>query len=253
MIELVDIKKSFGDTEVLKGISATFNKGETSLIIGKSGAGKSVLLKCMVGLFEPTGGEILYNDRKFRDLDDEHKRELRTEIGMLFQGNALFDSMTVEENIKFPLDMFSDMSESEKMDRVNFCLDRVNLVDTNDKFPSEISGGMQKRVGIARAIVMKPKYLFCDEPNSGLDPQTSMVIDDLIKEITQEYDITTVINTHDMNSVTSIGDYVLFLHDGLKNWEGNRHEIFTTDNQEVTDFIFASEFLKKVRKQYKED
>ena len=253
MIELVDIKKSFGDTEVLKGISATFNKGETSLIIGKSGAGKSVLLKCMVGLFEPTGGEILYNDRKFRDLDDEHKRELRTEIGMLFQGNALFDSMTVEENIKFPLDMFSDMSESEKMDRVNFCLDRVNLVDTNDKFPSEISGGMQKRVGIARAIVMKPKYLFCDEPNSGLDPQTSMVIDDLIREITQEYDITTVINTHDMNSVTSIGDYVLFLHDGLKNWEGNRHEIFTTDNQEVTDFIFASEFLKKVRKQYKED
>lgn len=251
MIELVDVKKSFGDVEVLKGISATFKPGETSLIIGKSGAGKSVLLKCMVGLFEPTNGSILYNERKFSGLDDEQKRELRTEIGMLFQGNALFDSMTVEENIKFPLDMFSNKSEEEKLERVNFCLNRVALEDANKKYPSEISGGMQKRVGIARAIVMNPKYLFCDEPNSGLDPQTSMVIDDLIKEITTEYDITTVINTHDMNSVTSIGDYVLFLHNGYKEWEGDRNQIFTTDNEEVTDFIFASEFLKQVRKQHK--
>lgn len=251
MIELQEVKKSFGEVEVLKGISATFEPGKTSLIIGKSGAGKSVLLKCMVGLFEPTDGAILYNDRKFSNLDDDQKRELRTEIGMLFQGNALFDSMTVEENIRFPLDMFSDKSDAEKLERVNFCLERVDLQDANHKYPSEISGGMQKRVGIARAIVMNPKYLFCDEPNSGLDPQTSMIIDDLIKEITTEYDITTVINTHDMNSVTSIGDYVLFLHNGHKHWEGDRSQIFTTENDEVADFIFASEFLKEVRKQHK--
>lgn len=251
MIKLENVKKSFGEVEVLKGISATFSPGNTSLIIGKSGAGKSVLLKCMVGLLTPTSGSILYNDRNFGDLNDDQKRELRTEIGMLFQGNALFDSMTVEENVRFPLDMFSSKSKEEKLDRVNFCLERVKLNKVNNKYPSEISGGMQKRVGIARAIVMNPKYLLCDEPNSGLDPQTSMVIDDLIKEITDEYNITTVINTHDMNSVTSIGDYVLFLHNGFKHWEGDRTQIFSTDNQEVTDFIFASEFLKKVRKQHK--
>lgn len=251
MIELVDVKKSFGQNKVLKGISAKFEAGKTNLIIGRSGAGKSVLLKCMVGLFTPTSGQILYDKRSIVDLDEDQKRTLRTEMGMLFQGTALFDSMTVEENIKFPLDMFSKMSESEKIDRVNFCLKRVNLTGSNKKYPSEISGGMQKRVGIARAIVMNPKYLFCDEPNSGLDPQTSMVIDDLIKEITQEYNIVTIINTHDMNSVTSIGDYVLFLHFGLKNWEGNREKIFTTENEDVTNFIFASEFLKQVRKQYK--
>ncbi|MBX2846253.1 MAG: ATP-binding cassette domain-containing protein [Saprospiraceae bacterium] len=251
MIELVDVHKSFGEQKVLKGISAKFEPGKTSLIIGKSGAGKSVLLKCMVGLFEPTDGEILYNDRAFHKLSEDEKREIRTELGMLFQGTALFDSMTVEQNIKFPLDMFSNMSNAEKLDRVNFCLKRVNLENVNHKYPSEISGGMQKRVGIARAIVLNPKYLFCDEPNSGLDPQTSMVIDDLIKELTEEYNMTTVINTHDMNSVTSIGDYVLFLHQGYKNWEGDRNQIFTTDNQEVTDFIFASEFLKQVRKLHK--
>jgi len=251
MIELKDVFKSFGDVEVLKGISAKFEAGKTNLIIGKSGAGKSVLIKCMVGLFEPTNGKILYDGREFHKLGAEEKREIRTELGMLFQGTALFDSMTVQENIKFPLDMFSKMTEEEKLERVNFCLQRVKLENVNMRYPSEISGGMQKRVGIARAIVLNPKYLFCDEPNSGLDPQTSMVIDDLIKELTEEYNMTTIINTHDMNSVTSIGDYVLFLHQGLKNWEGDREAIFTTDNQEVTDFIFASEFLKKVRKLHK--
>ncbi len=250
MIRLKQIKKSFGDSHILKGISAEFQTGQTSLIIGRSGAGKSVLLKCMVGLFEPDEGSIYYNDKHFGDLDEQERRELRTEMGMLFQGNALFDSLTVEENVKFPLDMFTDQSEEEKLERVNFCLKRVSLNNVNQLYPSEISGGMQKRVGIARAIVLNPKFLFCDEPNSGLDPQTSMVIDDLIKEITDEYQMTTIINTHDMNSVTSIGDYVLFLHQGLKEWEGDRTQIFTTDNQEVTDFIFASEFLKKVRKQY---
>ncbi len=247
MITLKDVHKSFGENHVLKGISGQFEAGKTSLIIGKSGAGKSVLLKCMVGLFEPDQGEILYDGRNFHHLDEDQKREIRTELGMLFQGTALFDSMTVEQNVKFPLDMFSNKNEAEKVDRVNEVLNRVNLVNTNHKYPSEISGGMQKRVGIARSIVLNPKYLFCDEPNSGLDPQTSMVIDDLIKEITIEFNMVTVINTHDMNSVTSIGDYVIFLHDGYKNWEGDRHEIFTTNNEDVTDFIFASEFLKHVR------
>jgi len=251
MIEVENVHKSFGDNHVLKGISAKFKPGETSLIIGKSGAGKSVLLKCMVGLFGIDEGQITYSDRPIGEMDDDQKRDLRTEMGMLFQGNALFDSMTVEENVKFPLDMFTDKSEAEKLDRVNFCLSRVKLENVNDLLPSEISGGMQKRVGIARAIVLNPKYLFCDEPNSGLDPQTSMVIDDLIKEITNEYNITTVINTHDMNSVTSIGEYVLFLHNGHKNWEGDRTQIFETNSEEVTEFIFASEFLKQVRKQYK--
>ncbi len=250
MIRLENVKKSFGNKDVLKGIDAEFKTGDTSLIIGRSGAGKSVLLKCMVGLFVPDSGSIFYDHKQLNKLDEDEKRELRTEMGMLFQGNALFDSMTVQENVKFPLDMFSNMSEEEKLDRVNFCLQRVNLVNVNSLYPSEISGGMQKRVGIARAIVLNPKFLFCDEPNSGLDPQTSMVIDDLIKEITDEYQMTTVINTHDMNSVTSIGDYVLFLHNGYKEWEGDRTQIFTTDNKEVTDFIFASEFLKEVRKQY---
>jgi len=253
MIEIKDIQKSFGDNHVLKGISAQFKPGQTSLIIGKSGAGKSVLLKCVVGLITPDEGEILFDNRNFGSMDESDKRDIRTELGMLFQGTALFDSMTVEENIRFPLDMFSKMSPSEKLDRVNFCLNRVRLENVNSKYPSEISGGMQKRVGIARAIVLNPKYLLCDEPNSGLDPQTSMVIDDLIKELTVEYNMTTVINTHDMNSVTSIGDYVLFLHQGKKNWEGDRTEIFETKNNEVTDFIFASEFLKNVRRIHLEE
>ncbi len=247
MIEIKDIHKSFGENEVLKGISGKFEAGITNLIIGGSGSGKTTLLKCMIGLHQPEEGEVFYDGREFTRLNFEERIEVRKEIGMLFQGSALFDSMTVEENIMFPLNMFTDQSRSEKLDRVNFCLDRVNLKDKNKLFPAELSGGMKKRVGIARAIAMNPKYLFCDEPNSGLDPKTSIVIDELIKEITEEYNTTTVVVTHDMNSVMGIGDYILFLHEGKKFWEGSNKEISKTDIAELNDFVFASRFMKAAK------
>lgn len=247
MIEIKDIRKTFGQQEVLKGISAVFETGKCNLIIGKSGSGKTVTLKCMVGLFEPDSGTIEYDGRNITAMNFKERKVIRREIGMLFQGTALFDSMSVEENVRFPLDMFTDKTPEEKQERVNFCLRRVNMDNTNKKYPGELSGGMKKRVGIARAIVMNPKYLFCDEPNSGLDPKTSLVIDHLIREITQEYNITTVVNTHDMNSVMGIGDKVIFLHNGLKYWEGTNKEILKTTEGELFDFIFASEFLKDLR------
>lgn len=247
MIEIIDIKKNFGSQQVLKGITATFEAGKCNLIIGKSGSGKTVTLKCIVGLFEPDEGDILFDGRNITKMDFNERKVIRRELGMLFQGTALFDSMTVEENIRFPLDMFTNMTVPEKMERVNFCLGRVNMTGTNKKFPGELSGGMKKRVGIARAIVMNPKYLFVDEPNSGLDPKTSLVIDELIKEITIEYNMTTVINTHDMNSVMGIGDKVLFLHEGRKYWEGTNKEILQITDGELFDFIFASDFLKDLR------
>lgn len=244
MIELVDIRKSFGQQEVLKGISAKFSPGKVNMIIGASGSGKSVLMKTMVGLFEPTSGNVLFDGQDFSSLSKEDKKPIREKIGMLFQSAALFSSMTVEQNVMLPLRMFSRSSQSEMLDRVNFVLERVGLAGNNSKFPSEISGGMQKRVGIARAIVLNPSYLFCDEPNSGLDPLTSIKIDQLILEITQEYNITTVINTHDMNSVMEIGDYILFAHKGEKCWEGNKEDILKSDNPILNQFVFASEFLR---------
>jgi phospholipid/cholesterol/gamma-HCH transport system ATP-binding protein len=250
MIELLDIRKKFGGQEVLKGISAQFQPGQTSLIIGTSGSGKTVTLKCMVGLIEVDSGAIMYDGKNFSAMSNEERIEIRKDIGMLFQGGALFDSMTIEENVMFPLNMFSKMTQAEKQKRVDECLDRVNLSGKNKLHPSEISGGMKKRVGIARAIVMKPKFLFCDEPNSGLDPKTSLVIDKLIREITVDLNMTTVINTHDMNSVMDIGDHIIFLWQGLKNWEGNKQEVLHSGNKELDDFIFASEFLKKVRENY---
>ncbi len=245
MIEVRNIIKSFDQNHVLKDISATFKPGKTNLIIGASGSGKTVFLKCMVGLFEVDAGAILYDERNFSELGPKQRKEIRKEIGMLFQGNALFDSMSVEENVIFPLNMFTKMNQKEKLERVNFCLERVNLKGVNKLFPSEISGGMQKRVGIARAIVQNPKYLFCDEPNSGLDPKTAILIDNLIKEITVEYNITTIVNTHDMNSVMEIGDHIVHLHNGEKNWEGSNKEVLTSSNKELHGFIFASDFLKE--------
>ena len=253
MIEVNDIHKSFDGTHILKGVTTSFQKGKTNLIIGQSGSGKTVFLKCLLGLFTPEEGTISYNGQVYTELTDEQKRDLRQEMGMVFQGSALFDSMTVEGNVKFPLEMFTKQSKSEMQDRADFVLKRVNLVDAHHKYPSEISGGMQKRVAIARAIVMNPKYLFCDEPNSGLDPKTAIVIDNLIKEITEEYDITTIINTHDMNSVMEIGEKILFLKDGLKAWEGTNKEIFKTDNETVTDFVYSSDLFKKVRQMYIEE
>ena len=253
MIVVEDIHKSFGDNHVLKGISTTFDKGKTNLIIGQSGSGKTVFLKCLLGLFEPDEGQICYNGQYYSELSTKERRDLRQEMGMVFQGSALFDSMTVEGNVMFPLDMFTTQSKSEMQDRVDFVLKRVNLIDAHKKYPAEISGGMQKRVAIARAIVMNPKYLFCDEPNSGLDPKTAILIDNLIHEITQEYDITTVINTHDMNSVMEIGEKIIFLKNGYKEWEGTNKEIFKTDNQAVTDFVYSSELFKKVRQMYIEE
>jgi len=247
VIEIKNIKKNFGDHQVLKGISATFDTGKCNLIIGKSGSGKTVTLKCMVGLLEPDEGYILFDGRNITEMAFIERKDVRKEIGMLFQGTALFDSLSVEENVRFPLDMFTKMSLEEKVQRVNFCLDRVNLKNTNKKYPGELSGGMKKRAGLARAIVMNPKYLFCDEPNSGLDPKTSIVIDHLIREITEEYNITTVVNTHDMNSVMGIGDKVVFLHEGLKYWEGTNKEILSITDGELFDFIFASDFLKDLR------
>ncbi|MCW3104707.1 MAG: transporter ATP-binding protein [Bacteroidetes bacterium] len=220
------------------------------MIIGESGSGKTTLLKCMVGLNEINNGQILYDGRSFTELDFKEKKDIRKEIGMLFQGGALFDSKTVEENVVFPLSMFTDLSESEKRDRANFCLQRVNLSNANNLFPSEISGGMKKRVAIARAIAVQPKYLFCDEPNSGLDPKTSIVIDNLIKEITEEYNITTVVITHDMNSVIEIGDHIMFIYKGNKHWEGSKHEILKTDNPEVCDFVYATQFMKDLKTKF---
>jgi len=247
MIEIKDVNKSFGEKQILKGVSAVMETGKTNLIIGTSGSGKTVLQKCMVGLFEVDGGEILYDGKSFTTMPEDERKELRQQIGMLFQGSALFDSMTVEQNVKFPLDMFTKWDHKKKIDRVNEVLERVNLKDTNKKFPAEVSGGMKKRVGIARAIVLNPKYLFCDEPNSGLDPQTSMVIDLLIKEITEEYNMTTVINTHDMNSVMEIGENILYMFEGEKEWIGNNKEIIFSKNKRLNEFIFASEFLRDAK------
>ncbi len=247
MIEVTNLYKEFGGTPVLKGISAKFENGKTSLVIGTSGSGKTVFLKCMLGLLQPDNGDICYDGRHYEEMSGGEKRNLKKEIGMVFQGSALFDSSTVEENIMFPLKMFTDMPYDEKLDRVNFVLNRVNLENSNNKFPAEISGGMQKRVAIARAIVMNPKYLFCDEPNSGLDPKTSIVIDNLIQEITDEYDMTTVINSHDMNSVMEIGEKIIFLKNGIKEWEGTSNDVFRTNNEAITDFVYSSNLFKKVR------
>jgi len=247
MIEVKNIYKSFNDFQVLKDINVVFEKGKTNLIIGQSGSGKTVLLKSIVGLHEVDNGDIIYDGTVFNHLDFKEKKEMRKQIGMLFQGSALFDSATVEENVMFPLNMFTHMSHEEKCERANECLKRVNIVNANKLFPSEISGGMQKRVAIARAIALNPKYLFCDEPNSGLDPQTAILIDNLIKEITIEYNMTTIVNTHDMNSVMENGDKVIFIYKGEKWWEGTRDDIFDSDNQQLNDFIFASKLSQKIR------
>lgn len=247
MIEVKNIKKSFSGKTVIEDVSCVMNAGQCNLIIGSSGSGKTVFMKCLVGLFTPDSGDILYSGKNFTQMNTEQKKEIRKEIGMLFQGSALFSSMTVEENIIFPLDMFTDWNRKKKLDRVNEVLERVNLKGSNKKFPAEISGGMMKRVGIARAIVLNPKYLFVDEPNSGLDPQTSGLIDELIKDITTEYNITTVINTHDMNSVMEIGDHIIYMYQGNKEWEGNNKEIIFSKNERLNDFIFASEFLKDAK------
>ena len=248
MIEVKNINKSFKDQQVLFDVSAKFEKGKVNLIIGQSGQGKSVLAKCMVGLHEIDGGEILYDGNDFISMDREDKSALREEIGMLFQGAALFDSLTAEENVMFPLSMFTNMTKKEMQMRVDFCLERVNLHEKNKLYPSECSGGMQKRIGIARAIAMNPKYLFCDEPNSGLDPITSIRIDALIKDITYDLNITTVVITHDLNSVIEIGDNVLFIYKGQNWWQGNRESILLSDNKEVNQFVFASEFMKEIQK-----
>lgn len=254
MIEVKDVVKSFGDHTVLKGITTTFETGKTNLIIGQSGSGKTVLLKSLLGIHRPDSGAILYDGRRYWQMTEDEKRDLRTEIGMVFQGSALFDSMTVAQNVGFPLQMFSNKTKAEIKDRVDEVIARVNLIDAHHKKPSEISGGMQKRVAIARAIVNNPKYLFCDEPNSGLDPKTSTVIDNLIQEITHEYSITTVINTHDMNSVMEIGEKIVFLKEGVLAWEGTKKEIFKTDNAAIVDFVYSSNLFKKVRKaQLRED
>src|SRR6478735_7413556 len=247
MIEIKNIKKSFGDKVILEDISGVLETGKCNLIIGSSGSGKTVLTKCIVGLFRPDRGEILYDGKNMLEMDREERTALRQQIGMLFQGSALFDSMTVEQNIVFTLDMFANISYRDKLRRVNEVLEKVELQGSNKKYPAEISGGMKKRVGIARAIVLNPKYLFCDEPNSGLDPQTSLVIDLLIKELTLEFNITTVINTHDMNSVMEIGDKIIYMYQGNKEWEGNNKEIIFSKNQLLNDFIFASEFLKDAK------
>lgn len=248
MIEIKNVYKSFEGKNVLNDISATFQSGKTNLIIGQSGSGKTVLMKSIIGLHPIDSGQILYDSRNIPDMPFSKIRKLRQEVGMLFQGSALFDSLTVAQNVMFPLEMFSNMTQKEIEERMNFCLSRVNLdVNTYTLYPSEISGGMQKRAAIARAIALNPRYLFCDEPNSGLDPFTSLVIDRLIKEITEEYDITTIVNTHDMNSVMEIGDNILFIKGGKKEWEGSRHQIFDSNNASLNDFVFASDLFKKVK------
>ena len=250
MIAVKDLHKGFGDLKVLKGISTTFHPGETSLIIGQSGSGKTVLLKCLLGLFDYQEGSIAYDEKIFLTLTGNEKRTLRSQIGMVFQGGALFDSLSIAENVMFPLKMFTKQSRSEMEDRVNSALKRVNLENAHHKMPSEASGGMQKRVAIARAIVNNPKYLFCDEPNSGLDPKTAIVIDNLIQEITKEYDIVTVINSHDMNSVMEIGEKIVFLKNGVKAWEGSNKDIFKTENEAIVNFVYSSNLFKKVREAY---
>lgn len=247
MIRVEDISKSFGDLDVLRNISLVFEPGLTNLIIGRSGAGKTVLLKIFVGLLKPDQGKVWYDDIDFFSLDRRQMRAIRMQVGMLFQGSALFDSMSVEQNISFPMDMFTNKTRKEKTDRVNFCLEHVELEGINQKYPSEISGGMQKRVGIARAIVLNPKYLFCDEPNSGLDPKTAILIDELINKLTKEFNMTTVINTHDMNSVMAIGETIALLHEGELAWQGNKEEVFTSTDATLQNFVFASPFLQKIR------
>ena len=247
MIRINNLSKSFNGHQVLKDISIVFEPGTTNLIIGQSGSGKTVLLKSIVGLHNIDEGEIWYDDILFNKLDFISKKEIRKEIGMLFQGSALFDSLTVEQNVRFPLDMFTDKSPEEKTDRVNFCLNRVNIKNANRLYPAELSGGMRKRVAIARAISLNPKYLFCDEPNSGLDPITAILIDALIKELTEEYNMTTIINTHDMNSVMEIGEKILFISDGIKCWEGSKNEILNSDCEKLNDFVFANSLAKKLR------
>jgi len=247
LIQVKNISKSFSGVEILKDISFEFEKGKTNLIIGKSGSGKSVLTKCIVGLFEPDIGEVYYDDRNFLKLKPKEKKEVRKEMGMLFQGSALFDSFSVEENVAFPLRMFTQMTNAEISERVNFCLKRVDIINKNSLYPSELSGGMQKRVAIARAISMQPKYLFCDEPNSGLDPVTAILIDELIKEITVEYQMTTIVITHDMNSVLEIGDNILFIDNGVKKWQGNKDEILNVKVEELYNFVYVSKFLKKMK------
>ncbi len=248
MIKVSGLSKSFEEKTVLQNISTTFEPGKTNLIIGRSGSGKTVLLKCILGLFEPDSGKIMYDDRDLTSMKQRERKLLRREIGMVFQGGALFDSLTVEENVRFPLDMFTNFSGKEKLNRVNFCLDHVNITNANHMFPSEISGGMKKRVAIARAIALNPKYLFCDEPNSGLDPETSTLIDNLIHDLTKEFNMTTIVNTHDMNSVIEIGDSVLFIHKGEKCWEGTKKEILSSGNQALEDFIFANKLYAQMKK-----
>ncbi|HOZ90606.1 MAG TPA: ATP-binding cassette domain-containing protein [Bacteroidia bacterium] len=250
MIAIENISKSFGNKKVLEDVSCEFDKGKINLIIGGSGQGKTVLMKCAVGLFEVDKGKVLYDGRNFSEMTFGERKPIRQEIGMLFQGGALFDSLTVEQNVTFPLKMFTNMTNAEKRDRANFCLHRVNLENVNHLLPSAISGGMKKRVAIARAIAMNPRYLFCDEPNSGLDPKTSILIDELIKEITEEYDITTVINTHDMNTVMSMGEKIIFIYKGKKFWEGNNEDIMRSENKELNDFVFASRWMQAVKKHF---
>jgi len=250
MIAIENISKSFGNKKVLEDVSCEFDKGKINLIIGGSGQGKTVLMKCAVGLFEVDKGKVLYDGRNFSEMTFGERKPIRQEIGMLFQGGALFDSLTVEQNVTFPLKMFTNVTNAEKRDRANFCLHRVNLENVNHLLPSAISGGMKKRVAIARAIAMNPRYLFCDEPNSGLDPKTSILIDELIKEITEEYDITTVINTHDMNTVMSMGEKIIFIYKGKKFWEGNNEDIMRSENKELNDFVFASRWMQAVKKHF---
>lgn len=247
MIEVKNVRKSFDDKTILHGIDAVFKDGVTNLIIGQSGSGKTVLMKSLVGLHTPDSGEILYDGRDLLSMDGKQRKELRKEIGMLFQGSALFDSETVLGNVMFPLKMFSNMSHEEQLERAHFCIKRVNLKDADNKYPSEISGGMQKRVAIARAIVMNPKYLFCDEPNSGLDPKTSLVIDELLSGITKDYNMTTIINTHDMNSVMGIGENICFIYKGHKEWQGNKDEVISSTNEKLNDLVFASDLFRKVK------
>lgn len=247
MIEVRNLTKSFGDKVVLDNINVTFETGKTNLIIGQSGSGKTVLMKNLVGLLQPTSGEVLYDDRDFTRMSKKEKVLMRREMGMIFQSAALFDSLNVLENVMFPLDMFSTMNYRERVKRAQECLDRVNLIEAQQKYPGEISGGMQKRVAIARAIVMNPKYLFCDEPNSGLDPKTSLVIDELLSGITKDYNMTTIINTHDMNSVMGIGENICFIYQGHKEWQGNKHEVMTSTNEKLNDLVFASDLFRKVK------